>query len=145
MIVDFTVYNAAGKILRTGSCPGGMESLQYNAGAGEQLIVTRTLIEEEKIDTSVPASPVVVVRAPSPITLNKSTFSADGTDGATFSSVPAGAMVNISMPTNTGLEDIYGTVVNDGALTITTTVKGIYEVEFRHDDYLIYTVSLHAN
>ena len=145
MIVDFTVYDQTGKVVRTGACPAGMEQYQYEPADGENIAVINAKIETTRIDaTTTPGTPTVVVLLPASISLNKSSFTADGVDIVIFSGVPINSSVSIKMPALTGLTDIYGVTVNDGALSISTTIRGLYVVEIRNANHTIYEASVNA-
>ena len=138
---NYTIHNSSGEILRAGSC--ATDQLGLQAGAGETLTVGYSTPETHTVINPA-TSPTIVERALSSITLNKSSFTANGSDSVTFSNIPSGSAVTISMPDNTGLEDIYQ-AISDSWLTITTTLAGTYTVAITNPARIAMEVNIYAN
>lgn len=111
----YTIYDAAGRILRSGFKAVGAPGL----GAGESMTPERYDDAEWYF-----VADVVTARPDSPITLDKTTVEADGVDTVTFSNVPAGTQVRVMGPSQSVI------TVDDGTLSITFDDVGQYAVKF---------------
>ncbi len=143
-LTDFTVYNAAGTILRTGACPQEMCESQADTASGEYVIYTKTDLTTDRIDVSVPETPAPVAKQPHTMTINKTSFLANGTDVVRIDSVPSNALVSIVVDTSLGLESVIDQLVSDGWIEITTTQTGAYTITVDNGILLRYEVTVHA-
>lgn len=128
-IVPYTVYDANGTILRTGTAPESMVSLQ--ALDGEQVIAEMANQLTDFIQNgTVTAKPAIAAR------IDKTTLQSGGVDVATISGLPQPCTVHIESSSNT---------VTDGVAQISVNAPGDYSVRISALNYLDWTVSLHAN
>jgi hypothetical protein len=145
MITEFTVYAASGKVLRTGSCIEAQADQQADTSKGESVVYTKADI---KNDTVVEGSggnpPVVTPKTTNSITINKTTFTANGADEVVISGVGAGALVDIKMPTLADIPDILDSRVDDGVAIITTIEPGSYLVNIDDGQTQPYEVTINA-
>lgn len=128
-IIDFIVHDADGRILRKGTAPSTMVSIQ--AGVGEHAI--------EAVGDDVAqyvSDGVVTDKPPMPITIDKTTVSADGVDVVTIAGVPVGAICKIA--------SMAEAVVNDGTIELSFDSIGDFMVTISAFPYLDYEVMVSA-
>lgn len=145
-LTDFTVYQADGTILRSGACPEDMCESQAITANGEYVIYTKADVATDRVDIS---NPDPDYHAPVPkqahsMTINKTTFTADGTDYVRINSVPTDARVWIITDTTLGLTNIINQAVPDGWVEVTTTQVGDYVITIDNGVLLPYEVTVHA-
>ena len=86
-VLPFVVCDSAGRILRSGSCPAEMVLLQ--AGEGERFFAGNADGSTQYI-LGLDLAPAAVARPVSPVTIDKTTVAADGTDAVVVSSIGVG-------------------------------------------------------
>lgn len=137
---NFIIHDTVGKILRTGSCPDTMLSIQ--AGLGE------TVIEGLANDATQYVSAGVITSRPlltTVATWDVTTIVANGTAKATLgATLPNPTKVSITPPPNSGIASIADQTIIDGAFTLATTVAGAYTVTATAFPYQDYTVTINA-
>lgn len=146
MSITFTVFDSTGKIVRNGNAMS-TATAAAQAGPGETVKFEGTDPETEAID---PGTGNVLNRVPMSAngvltSYDKTIITANGVDAVTISNIPAGAIYEVYLPANMGLIQPPDDVVNDGVLIITTTVKGLYQVKLRFQNYLDFGVTINAN
>lgn len=136
LFVDFTVYNASGEILRTGSCPEGMLGYQAKASDGENLVIGKSYIQEDRV---IPGQdPVIVAKPLMAVSYTGLQISNNDIDNLTFSNIPGGAILTIT-PENGSSAAASATTINDGSARIFSKVKGKFGVVISHPSYKNYT------
>jgi hypothetical protein len=129
MIKNYVVHDQNGMIVRTGSAPEGMISIQ--AGTGEYAIeAAGDDLTQYVVGGAVTDKPAM------PVSIDKTTVSADGIDLATISGIPVGALCRVA--------SIAEAVVNDGTIELTFDNPGDYEITIIAFPYLDYTVTINA-
>lgn len=127
--LPFVVCDSAGRILRSGSCPAEMVLLQ--AGEGERAFAGNADGSTQYI-LGLDLAPAAVARPVSPVTIDKTTVAADGTDAVVVSSIGVGAAISIAGPvpsegTGDGT-DLHITFEQAGRYTI--TVRRFPDLDF---------------
>lgn len=128
-IVPYTVYDANGTILRTGTAPENMVSLQ--ALAGEQVIA-----EMANQLTDFIRNEVIVAKPAIAATIDKTTIASGGVDVATISNLPIPAIVTIGGQSST---------VTDGVAQVSFNAPGDYTVTVTALNMLDQEFTIHAN
>jgi hypothetical protein len=145
MITEFTVYDASGKVLRTGSCIEAQADQQADSSKGESVVFTKSDIQNDRvIEGTGGGSPVVTPKTTNSISINKTGFTANGSDEVIISGVGAGALVDIRMPPLINVPDILDVPVDDGQAIITTLYPGAYLVNIDDGQTQPYEVTLNA-
>jgi hypothetical protein len=149
MITEFTVYNGAGTILRTGSALESQAQEQADASKGESVVFTRSDINNDTTgvsdDVGDPVGTIVVKpKTTNSITINKTSFSANGLDEIIINGVGSGALVDIRMPPAADIPDILDSRVDDGVAIITTVEPGSYLVNIDDGVTKPYEVTINA-
>lgn len=130
-MIKFYVYNASGKILRTGKCQ--IETLSYQAfSVGEIAVEGEADLNTQYIVAGVLTDRPILHEAG----WNTLSISANNVDTATYGgSMPAGTVATVITPT--GVDNIMSDV-SDGILDITTSAPGDYTVllqKFPYQDH----------
>lgn len=167
-ISNFAVFSDINPpvLLRTGAV--ATEMVPYQAAAGERAVITATLMDPttskavisdpnyngtylpEVFDpatgqVTTPGTIVTVVpKTTNACVVDKTTFTANGTDAVTITGIGTGAKVDIRMPSDIGIDDIIDTVVTDGVAIITTTEKGAYRIDIDDGTTTHYEVTIYA-
>jgi hypothetical protein len=149
MITEFTVYDSSGKILRTGSALESQAQEQADASKGESVVFTRSDINNDTTGPSddvgdAPGTIVVKPKTTNSITINKTTFNANGSDEIIINGIGAGALVDIRMPPDVDIPDILDSRVDDGVAIITTVELGSYLVNIDDGVTKPYEVTINA-
>ena len=119
MNVLFAEYATDGRILRIGSCPASMLSLQGT--------VISPISPAVQCSTHYVLAGVITARTAMTAAWDKVTIAADGVDKATLATVPAGTVFEINDTPQT---------VNDGMLEVTAALAGTYHVALRDPRYI---------
>lgn len=151
MTIQFTVYNGtSGAVIRTGTAMSEATA-NAQAGPGERVtLVGSDPVSDVMSVTPIGTAPTKLTRLPmkngSNVTtaVNKTTIAASGGDLLTISNVPSGATYAVEVPKDKGVEAIAGGTVNDGTLSISTTVAGVYSVTLKSGNFLDFTVNFNA-
>lgn len=143
-LTDFTVYKADGSIVRTGACPEDQCDAQADTVNGEYVLYTKTDIQTDRIDVTTPVSPVPVAKQPNTITINKTSFIANGTDVVHLANVPANSKVSIIPDESLKLTPVLDQLVTDGWVEVTTTQAGNYTITIDNGVLLSYEVIINA-
>jgi hypothetical protein len=104
--------------------------VNLQAGSGETVIIDETFadpsvsVDDYRVVTGTP-----VLRGANGLSVNKTTFLANGTDYVRVSPVPSGAIIDVITPSDSDLENIMG-ITMDGTsnFEIDTLVKGTYKI-----------------
>jgi hypothetical protein len=112
---DFSVYDATGLVLRSGTCQP--DDLPLQAGPGEFALEGRANDLLEYV-----VGGVIQPRPVMSVLLDVTTVPADGLSEATFTGVPTGAAVTVRGPATDAF------TVPDGELVMTFDVPGTYRV-----------------
>jgi hypothetical protein len=129
----YIVYKeSTGEILRTGSCPDDMLSMQ--AGAGEIAIEGIAIDTTQYIDI---ATQLVVDKILIPCSINKTTMAADGVDSATISNLPNPSLIHI--------KDEGRWEITDGEFQFTVDTPGVYRITIISPIYLNVEYNVNAN
>lgn len=130
-MTPYTIYDSAGRILRSGVCQP--ETLDRQAGEGEF-----ALAERSSDLTYYVLDGAVVPRPSMGIEVSATTVPADGVSEVTLSGVPAGALVRIAGPVkNEGQTE-------GGPITLTFAIPGVYEILLDLFPYQESKVTIHA-
>lgn len=130
-MTPFTVYDSAGRILRSGQCQE--ECLGAQAGQGESVLP----VESHDL-THYVSGDTVLDRPAIQVTLSANTVPADGASEVTLSGVPAGAAVKVLGPVqNAGVAD-------GSPITLTFAIRGDYEILLSLFPYTDSKVTIHA-
>ena len=151
MTIQFTVYNGTtGAVLRTGSAMTEATA-RAQAGPGERVtLVGSDPVTDVMTVTPIGTEPTKIARLPMKngsnvaTTVNKTTIAISGADLLTISNIPTGATYSITVPKDQGINIIPDGTVNDGVLSITTTVAGAYSVTLKSGNFLDFTVNFNA-
>ncbi|HXA46649.1 MAG TPA: hypothetical protein VNW52_03390 [Burkholderiaceae bacterium] len=108
--MKFTIYDAAGRIVRTGFCPDGMEQVQ--AQTGESMLPVDADLQLDYVQNG-----AVRARPTNPATLNANTITG----------IPTGAILTISGVAYT---------VDDGVAELDFTLPGTYSILINAFPYL---------
>lgn len=143
MSVPYTLFDDDGKIIRTGVAMDEQQALGQAMGGG-----TVVLSASSPVSDYVNAG-TVTARGPMNVSgtltaADKSTITADGSDVLTISPVPNGAVVIISVPANSGIENTPPTTVTDGEVEITTTVPGTYKIRIQFSNFADFNEGFNA-
>jgi len=131
--MKYIVYKeSTGEILRTGSCPDDMLSIQ--AGAGEIAIEGIAKDATQYINTETQA---IIDKFPIPCSINKTTMAADGVDTVIISSLPNPSLIHI--------KDEGRWEITDGEFQFTVDTPGVYRITISSPIYLNVEYSVNAN
>lgn len=149
MTIQYTVFDeASGKILRTGTAMSEASALAQGNTPGTRVVLVGSDPEQEQIDPA-PEIPAVIPRIPMGVNgtltrANKMALTANGIDEVMISPIPVGAVAELFLPPNRGLEQLENLIINDGVLYVTTTVPGIYQIKIYFQNLQDFTVTLNA-
>jgi len=129
---NFIVYNNIGEILRTGTCPDSMISIQ--AGVGEVAIEGVASDLMQRIN---PINLGVIDKVICPCTINKTTMSADGVDLCAINNLPIPSLIEI--------EGGGRWKITDGSFEFTIDTPGKYNIACRSPLYLEVRYTINAN
>ena len=138
---NFVVYKTTtGEILRTGTVPDDMLTIQ--AGAGETAVEAIADPATEYYSVGVKtARPLLMTVA----TWSALTLVANGTATVTLgSTLPNPTKITVTPPPNLGIAAIPEQTVTDGSFVLSTTVAGAYTVTAKAFPYQDYTVTINA-
>lgn len=148
----YTVFNAQGVVLRTGSAPEDQIDAQADTSLGEYVIYTKSVIETDVVTNivvdeagAIISTPVVETKPETVITATKLNFLANGVDFVSFSPLAVSARMTILMPPNILIDDLIDFQVTDGVAEITTTEVGSYVVHIIDGVALPYKATINAN
>lgn len=151
MTIQYTVYNdATGEILRTGTAmTEASANLQGSTPGTRVVLVGSDPVVDVMQVTPIGVDPNKLARTPImvggvQIAASKTSMLANGTDKVTISPIPAGALYQVTVPKDLGLEAVADGTVADGSLALTTTVAGLYAVTIKYGTNLDFTVSINA-
>lgn len=130
-MTPFTVFDSAGRILRSGKCQD--DCLDLQAGQGESVLP----VESDDLAHYVSGG-AVLDRPAMQLVLSVDTVPADGVSEVSLSGVPAGAAVKVLGPVqNSGVAD-------GSAITLTFAIRGDYEILLSLFPYTDSKVTIHA-
>ena len=113
---NFIIYDAIGTILRTGSCPDEMVSMQALPGE-------TAMVGAARDDLQYISGGLVTDKPTIPSAIDKTTIFANATENATISGLPNPTHAVVSgMGTNQNLD------VTDGVLALNFDFTGVYKV-----------------
>lgn len=119
----FVVYDDAGAILRTGSCPEGMYEQQ--ASDGEHIMIGQC-----DDSTHYVAKENIVNKMPFRLTISGKVVVADGIDTITLSGIPKGSTLLVIGTNMTSY------LVDDGEFEFSVDVPGPYTIKCAHPHYI---------
>lgn len=147
-MIQYTVYNTAtGEILRTGTAMTEASAQLQGSAPGTNVVLVGSDPVQQSID---PGSTAIVPKLLMNVggantTVNKTTIQADGVDTLTISPIPVGASYDIYLPANLGLIQPAPGIINDGSLTISASVRGIYSLKISFQNYMDFSVTFNAS
>lgn len=136
MSIPYVEYDAAGRITAVGEFADEATKDLNPPEAGRFILVLDGGMGIEPTLWYVDlggAEPTLTARPASPVTVDKTTLLADGTDAATFSDIPAGSLITIEVPPTfprePGIPPIEPQIVwSSPTLSWNTTVPGFYQI-----------------
>jgi hypothetical protein len=137
----YTVFNAQGSFVRSGSCPADMVEYQADTAVGETVV--GEYYEPDTVISDGSGNPATVTaKVPANVLQSVASIPNDGVSVARFSNIPSGTSVSIVPMEANGAYGVMNVPVTDSYVDVDSTVAGVYEVSFYNASYTIATRQL---